>query len=125
MENDEENVNSILISIKKLLGLSKDYNAFDADIIMHINSVLMICNQLGVGVYDFQITGEDEEWSDFINNEKKISAVKSYVYLKVKMMFDPPTHASVIESITASIRELEWRLNNEAETQIEEVTESE
>ena len=85
----------------------------------------MICNQLGVGVYDFQITGEDETWDDFINNKHLINAVRSYVYLKVRMMFDPPTHASVIESIAANIKELEWRINNEAETQIEEVTEGE
>lgn len=122
---EEENLDSILVSIKKLLGISKDYTAFDNDIIVHINSVLMICNQLGVGVYDFQITGEDETWEDFINNKHLINAVRSYVYLKVRMMFDPPTHASVIESIAANIKELEWRINNEAETQIEEVTEGE
>lgn len=122
---EEENLDSILVSIKKLLGISKDYTAFDNDIIVHINSVLMICNQLGVGVYDFQITGEDETWEDFINNKHLINAVRSYIYLKVRMMFDPPTHASVIESIAANIKELEWRINNEAETQIEEVTEGE
>lgn len=122
---EEENLDSILVSIKKLLGISKDYTAFDNDIIVHINSVLMICNQLGVGIYDFQITGEDETWEDFINNKHLINAVRSYVYLKVRMMFDPPTHASVIESIAANIKELEWRINNEAETQIEEVTEGE
>ena len=144
---EEENLDSILVSIKKLLGISKDYTAFDNDIIVHINSVLMICNQLGVGVYDFQITGEDETWEDFknlrkvqshyklapsetlpnldFNIEMETGTRKTYVYLKVRMMFDPPTHASVIESIAANIKELEWRINNEAETQIEEVTEGE
>ncbi len=122
---EENDLNSILVSIKKLLGLSKDYDAFDADIIMHINTVIMSCNQLGVGVYGYSISGKDDQWSDFISEDDNLQAVKTYIYLKVKMLFDPPTNSSVIESIQNSIHELEWRLNNEAETQIEEVTEDE
>lgn len=103
---------SILTSIKKLLGIDEAYTHFDADIIMHINSVFMILNQLGVGPESgFSITDSDAVWSDFISNANTVEAVKSYIYLKVKLMFDPPLSGTVTDSITRTISELEWRLN--------------
>lgn len=107
-------MNSILNSIKKLLGISEDYESFDADIIMHINSVFMILNQLGVGPSEsFMITDKTATWDDFLPNEEvKAEAVKSYMYLKVRLMFDPPLSSVVMECMNRTINELEWRLTN-------------
>ena len=111
---------SILTSIKKLLGVSEEYEHFDPDIIMHINSVFMILNQLGVGPSEgFTIEDETSTWADFIKDSTKIESVKSYIYLKVKLLFDPPLSSAVIESTNRLINELEWRLNVAAETTIE------
>lgn len=112
-------MDSILQSIKKLLGIAADYNQFDTDIIIHINSVFSILKQLGVGPENgFSITGEYDVWSDFIPKENtQLQDVITYVYLKVKLIFDPPLSASVIDSIKQTIGELEWRLNVEAESQ--------
>lgn len=105
-------MDSILTSIKKLLGISEDYTAFDTDIIMHINSVFMILNQLGVGPAEgFSIEDSSSEWSEFVSDNMQIESVKSYVYLKVRLLFDPPTSSAVIESTNRLISELEWRLN--------------
>ena len=103
---------SILTSIKKLLGIDEGYDIFDSDLIFHINSVLMILTQMGIGpAKGFLIEGEDAEWSDFIDDSTEIEAVKSYVYMKVKLIFDPPQSSAVIESMKQLINELEWRLN--------------
>lgn len=107
---------SILVSIKKLLGLDKDYDAFDADVIIHINSVFMILNQLGVGPDTcFRIEDDLAVWTDFSEDIDEIEAVKSYIYHKVKMLFDPPTSSAVKEANQQIINELEWRLNIQAE----------
>lgn len=103
---------SILTSIKKLLGIAKEYEHFDADIIMHINSVFMTLTQLGVGPPDgFSIADEDFTWDEFLPDKKRLEAVKSYVYLKVRLMFDPPQNTGHIQAIERQIAELEWRLN--------------
>ena len=103
---------SILTSIKKLLGISEEYEHFDADLIMHINSVFMILTQLGVGPSEgFRITDESEIWTDFISEPDRIDLVKSYMHLKVKLLFDPPSSSAVIESMNRMINEFEWRLN--------------
>lgn len=103
---------SILTSIKKLLGIDENYTHFDADIIMHINSVLSILTQMGVGAANgFSIKGKEEVWSDFITaNQSIFSLVKSYVYIKVRLLFDPPLSSAAIESINRQISEFEWRL---------------
>lgn len=107
-----ETTESILTSIKKLLGIDADYSHFDADLIMHINSVFSILTQMGVGSADgFSITDTTEKWSDFISNDfNQYSMVKSYVYLKVRLLFDTPQSSALIESINRQISELEWRL---------------
>lgn len=103
---------SILTSIKKLLGISEDYTQFDADIIMHINTVFLNLTQLGVGPETgFRITDKFDMWEDFIDDTVQLEAVKSYMYLKVKLLFDPPLSSAVIESTNRMISELEWRLN--------------
>ena len=103
---------SILTSIKKLLGVAEDYVEFDEDIMTHINSVFLNLTQLGVGPEEgFMIKDNTAEWEDFINDSVQLQAVKTYVYLKVKLLFDPPLSSSVTESINRMIAELEWRLN--------------
>ena len=110
-------MNSILTSIKKLLGIAKEYEHFDADLIMHINSVFMVLTQLGVGPTEgFRIQDEDATWDEFIQGKADIEAVKSYVYLKVKLLFDPPLSSAVIDSTNRMISEYEWRLNVAAES---------
>lgn len=103
---------SILLSIKKLLGIGEDYEYFDEDIIMHINSVLMILNQLGIGPEaGFSISDESSTWGDFTENMGFLEALKTYVYMRVRLMFDPPSSSFVLTSFENQIKELEWRLN--------------
>lgn len=103
---------SILTSIKKLLGIEEEYTQFDNDIIMHINTVFLNLTQLGVGPAEgFLIEDDTATWYDFIGDSNQLQAVKSYMYLKVKLLFDPPLSSSVIESMNRMIAELEWRLN--------------
>lgn len=110
-------MDSILTSIKKLLGIAEEYEHFDSDLIMHINSVFMVLNQLGVGPAEgFSITDKTETWEDFTQNNLMIHSVKSYVYLKVRLLFDPPSSSAVMESINRQISELEWRLNLSVDT---------
>lgn len=121
--NENEEVvnpkNSILTSIKKLLGITESCTDFDTDIIMHINTVLMTLNQLGVGTEGFQIEDKNAVWSEFIESDK-LAATKSYVHLRVKLLFDPPLNSAIIEAIKESIRELEWRLNVRVESESED-----
>ena len=104
---------SILTSIKKLLGIEESYTVFDQDIITHINSVFMILSQLGVGPSGgFSITNDTETWTDYLGADSpNLNSVRSYVYLKVRLLFDPPTSSAAIESINKLIAEFEWRLN--------------
>ena len=103
---------SILTSIKKLLGIEEEYTQFDADIIMHINTVFLNLTQLGVGPSEgFLIEDGTAIWDDFIGDSSQLQAVKTYMYLKVKLLFDPPLSSSVTESMNRMIAELEWRLN--------------
>ena len=108
---------SILTSIKKLLGVGDDYDHFDPDIIMHINSVFMDLTQMGVGPSEgFSIEDDIPEWIDFIPDTKKLQAVKSYIYLRVKLLFDPPSSSAVMEAMNRDIQRYEWRLNVAAES---------
>lgn len=109
---------SILNSTKKLLGIAEDYDAFDTDIVMHINSVFNTLSQLGLHPTDgFAIKDENSVWSDYIDNQKLYNSVKTYMYLKVRLLFDPPTTSFAIESFAKQIAEYEWRIN----VQIEEI----
>jgi hypothetical protein len=108
---------SILTSIKKILGIEEDYTVFDPDIIMHINSVFMTLNQLGVGpLSGFQIEDKTAVWGDYIGEDLNLNAVKTYVYLKVRLLFDPPTTSYLITAFKENIQEQEWRLNVHVDT---------
>ncbi len=108
---------SILISIRKLLGLDKENTVFDQDIITHINTAFLSLNQLGVGPEEgFAIEDDTATWNDFIGDEKKLKAVQTYIYLKVKLVFDPPLNSAILEANKQTLNELEWRLNLEAES---------
>ncbi len=106
-----ENSESILTSIKKLLGIAEDYTHFDVDIATDINTALATLNQIGVGPPDgFAIFGKEETWSDFMGDDKRLNLVKSYVHLKVRLLFDPPLTSALTEAIDRSLKELEWRI---------------
>lgn len=105
-------MDSILTSIKKLLGITEEYEYFDTDIVMYINSAFSVLTQLGVGPKNgFRIEDESSDWSEFLNDDPRLELVKTYVYLKVKLAFDPPLSSAVIEAINRQISELEWRIN--------------
>ena len=105
-------MDSILTSVKKQLGIAEDYEHFDPDIIMHINSVFSILNQLGVGPPEgFSISDETSVWTDFIGDSLKLELVKTYVYLKIRLIFDPPTSSAVMDAFKQNIAELEWRIS--------------
>lgn len=103
-------MNSILTSIAKMLGINEDDTYFDDELIIHINSVFSVLSQMGVGPGHFSITGRDETWSSFMSNLDDLEMLKQYVYLKVKIMFDPPASSSFAEAINTTIKELEWRM---------------
>lgn len=111
-------MDSILTSIKKMLGIEAEYTHFDEDIIMHINSVFMDLNQLGVGPEEgFAIEDDFATWVDFTPDVRKQQAVKSYMYLRVKLLFDSSTlPASVIAAMERLIDRWEFRLNVSAES---------
>ena len=104
---------SILKTMRKMIGPSEDYEYFDPDLIIHINTVFSILCQMGLGndTGTFKITGEDETWSDFLgDNHDNLEMVKSYMYFKMKLMFDPPQSSFVLKSYEDQARELEWRI---------------
>lgn len=106
---------SILNTVKKMLGFDADYTAFDTDIQIHINSVFFSLTELGVGPEQgFFITGDTETWAQFIGDEK-IQAVKSYMYLRVRLLFDPPANSFAISSFKEQAEKLEWMLNVQQE----------
>lgn len=109
---------SILTSVKKLLGISEEYKHFDSDIIMHINSVLAVLTQLGVGPHEgFAIHDASSVWNDFVPNDSRLNFIKSYVNLKTKLLFDPPLSSAVLESLNRAASEFEWRIQVAAETE--------
>ena len=103
---------SILDSIKKLLGIPSEVTEFDTDILIHINSVFSILTQLGVGPSSgFSIEDSSAEWSDFIGDDARLSDVKSFVYLKTRLLFDPPASSVAMDAMNRMASELEWRIN--------------
>lgn len=104
-------INSILDSVKKSIGIDKEYAAFDPDIIMHINSVLATLNQLGVGPESgFSIEDSSTTWNELIGDDPRYNSVKTYVFLKVRTLFDPPTASHLMTAMNEQIREFEWRI---------------
>lgn len=113
---DIEENDSILTTIKKMLNIGEDDTSFDVDIIMNINSVFAILSQLGVGPTDgYRIKDNNDLWNSYISDDDNLNDVVSYIYLKVKLMFDPPLNSTVMNAHQQQISELEWRLNVGAE----------
>lgn len=107
---------SILQSIKKKLGLSADCTDFDLDIIMDINSVLAVLTQIGIGpASGYQIESAEDTWSDYLDDYSKVAFVKTYIYAKVRLLFDPPTNGTTMDALKEVIREFECRLNYESD----------
>lgn len=112
-----DTIDSILLSIKKLLGYTKEQTGFDEDIIMHINTAFFNLYKLGVGPKEgFSIVDDAALWTEFVSKDILLSASRSYVYMKVRLVFDPPSNSAVVDSIKKSISELEWLINNEVES---------
>jgi len=110
---------SILSSTKKALGLDDTYEAFDLDVIMHTNSILARLIQLGVGPEaGFMIEGKTEEWAEFLGEDTNLNPAKTYVFLRVRLLFDPPTTSFLIDAYQKQIVELEWLLNVYRENQL-------
>jgi hypothetical protein len=107
---------SILDSTKKALGIEPDYDVFDPDITMHINSVFSTLHQLGIGpAAGYAITGPDDEWSAFLGNDPLLNNVRTYVYLRVRLLFDPPATSFALDAFKQQAQELEWRINVQRE----------
>ena len=102
---------SILKTIKQLIGCPDDFEQFDLDLIVHINSAFATLTQLGVGPKEgYRITGADNEWSEFEDDIQKLSLIKDYVYIKTRLLFDPPISGSLMDSLKEQLKEMEWRL---------------
>jgi hypothetical protein len=112
---------SILTSIKKLLGIPEEYEAFDQDLIIHINTMLTRLYQVGVGVQNFFITDKSATWDQFLIDESKFQQAKTYVYLRVRLLFDPPQSGSANEAIKETMRELEWLLFADADPPLSDI----
>lgn len=103
---------SILKSVKKILSIPDDYIAFDQDVILHINSVFSTLTQLGIGPPEgFMIEDDTTEWVAFLGSNLELNAVKTYVCLRVRLLFDPPSTSYAVEAMKEQIQELEWRIN--------------
>ena len=112
MEEVTNKMDSILTTIKKLLGITEECEDFDADIIVHINTAIARLRTLGVGpIEGYQITDETSTWTDYLKGDIKLNDVKQYIYIKVKMVFDPPTSASVITALKETLSELEFAVS--------------
>lgn len=109
-------MDSILTSIKKVLGIYEDDTSFDVDILMHINTVIMILRQMGIGPSrGFTVLDSYTTWEDYLSDTSLIEAVKTYIALKVRLIFDPPASSALSEAMKQMITELEWRLNVQAD----------
>lgn len=114
---DQMNDSSILSSVKKMLGLDDTYTEFDTDLIIHINTALAVLAQLGVGPDEgFAIDSKIQTWDEFVDNAR-LNNVKTYVYMKVKLIFDPPQNSSAKDAMEKMISEMEWRLTVQAENE--------
>lgn len=103
---------SILATTKKALGLDSEYDVFDPEIIMHINSAFSALTQIGVGPSEgFMITDEFNTWTELLDGDPRLNNVKTYIYLKVRLLFDPPAASNLVTAFNDQLREIEWRIN--------------
>lgn len=112
---------SILTSIKKLLGIPEEYEAFDQDLIIHINTMLTRLYQVGVGVPNFSIVDKSATWDQFLTDESKYQQAKTYVYIRVRLLFDPPQSGAANEAFKETLRELEWLLFVDADPPLSDI----
>lgn len=116
---------SILTSTKKLLGIAEEYEHFDLDIMIHINTFLTRLNQIGVGVSNFSISDKTATWHDFLgDDETKFQQARDYVFIRTKLIFDPPQSGAANDAMKETMRELEWLLCVDADPDLEEVGDS-
>ena len=121
MEVNISNNDSILTTVKKLIGLDEEYDAFDQDILIYINSILFELEQIGLKSKEgFVLSDKTAVWLDYTDNERILNVLKPYVYLKTKLLFDPPTSSIAMNALEMQISEYEWRINSEAECYREE-----
>lgn len=115
--------NSILNSVKKMIGIMPEYTDYDDTIIMHINSILMNLNTMGIGPDNyFSISDNTATWDDFITgNSQDLEAIKTYVGIKVRLIFDPPSNSFVVDSLSKQLAEIEYRLYVMADNRNSEV----
>lgn len=106
---------SILITIKKMLGLHEDYAVFDPELIVYINTAINVLEQIGVGVDGYVVSSDKDTWEEFLPDISKLESVKTYIYIRVRLLFDPPANATLTKTLEETARELEWRLNVKAE----------
>lgn len=113
-------IDGILDTIKKLLGIDEDDDSFDIDIIIIINSITPILGQMGIGPSNgYIVTSKEDKWSDYISDsEINLEGIKNYIFIKTKLIFDPPTNSTTIESFNKVLSELEWRMMLSVETDI-------
>lgn len=104
---------SILTSTKKVLGIEEDQTEYDTDVLMHVNTVFSVLNQLGIGPdAGFVIEDASPTWDEFLGSDSRLNLVKTYIYLRVRLLFDPPTGSyHLVNSLNEQVKELEWRLN--------------
>lgn len=110
---------SILVSIKKLIGLAPEDDSFDVDLITHINSSIDVLRQLGIDS-DNYVEDASMTWGDYLPSSKYLQLVKSYIYMKVRKWFDPPQNGTTMEALNSSIAELEWRINVTVDPKLQE-----
>lgn len=101
----------ILYTIKKMLGVSLEDSPFDMEIMVGINSAIMVLNQIGVGPSGFVVTGIEQTWSDLLDDFTDLEAVKSYIYIRTRLVFDPPTNSFLVNALQDQMKEYEWRLS--------------
>ena len=110
-------MDSILTSIKQLLGITEEYDCFDGNLILNINTALAALTQMGAGPPDgFMITDATTTWNEYISDNVPLNLIKSYIHLKVKLLFDPPQSSAVMNAIDSQLKELEWRINVAVDT---------
>ncbi len=114
---------NILEDSKRMLGIESDYKAFDQELLLHINSIFVILNQLGVGPPSgFFVEDEDAKWINFVGDKRKdLNIIKSYVFIRLRLLFDPPANSFLVSSLETQAKEFEWRLNVQVETPVLEV----
>lgn len=110
-----DHVDNILQSIKKMLGIQNEYNAFDQDILIHINTAFSILNQLNIGPDGGSEIDEESTWDMYVD-DANLTMIKTFIYLKVKLIFDPPSSSVIVDSINRTLSELEFRLYVEGDS---------